>query len=607
MKLKRILVATLALAISAAACTASPSGDRDQASDQNAESSEVEESESTSTTEPCDVEPKPLALSDAPAVSPEGLVALSAAVFDCVETVVVVQAVNSNNARFAAETAIEAKGPLLMVNTGGDIGLVVDEIGRLRAENVVTVGFTPVVTARFTEALQASRGIVATELSPPTTAAPAASATVPLTSQPTASAGNTEAGSSALPDPGGSAAEESAPDTTVAPEPTVASEPTTSAPAKTTADAGSEEPATTLAPATTAPTTTTAAFTQIVGAGAPTAEGPLVLFAEEASMDAYLVLPSLAAGGGEAIALRLNDVDALRTTVNGRVHVFAPAGSTPTQNWQVALAATDAELFGGGTQVFPDRRIVAYYGNPLTFRLGLLGETDPERAVERVKERAAMYEAEGLPPVVPGFEIIATVAATQAGDDGNFSNEMDIEVLRPWIETAMANDVFVILDLQPGRTDFLTQAKIYEEFLRLPNVGLALDPEWRLKPDQRHLRQIGGVSAEEVNAVTNYLATLVREESLPQKILVLHQFQIRMLPDRELIKTVPEVATVVHVDGQGSLGSKYGTWDAMLKAPTDPDQDLWWAWKNFIDEDIPTARPGQVNAVEPLPVIVTYQ
>jgi hypothetical protein len=45
----------------------------------------------------------------------------------------------------------------------------------------------------------------------------------------------------------------------------------------------------------------------------------------------------------------------------------------------------------------------------------------------------------------------------------------------------------------------------------------------------------------------------------------------------------------------------------MLAAPTLPEQQLWWGWKNFIDEDFPTATPGQVNAVEPLPVVVTYQ
>jgi len=115
------------------------------------------------------------------------------------------------------------------------------------------------------------------------------------------------------------------------------------------------------------------------------------------------------------------------------------------------------------------------------------------------------------------------------------------------------------------------------------------------------------VDADEINDVVDYLVGLVHEEVLPQKILVLHQFQRSMLPDRELVQTPPELAVVVHVDGQGSLGSKYGTYDDMLSQAIGVDQTLWWGWKNFYDEDEPVATPAQVNRVDPLPVLVTFQ
>lgn len=615
MKLKRLWAVTAFVALTAVACTASPSNDGDGVA--GAAPSEETDGNVTTTTESCSTVPNPLVLTEMPSATPEGLVELSERVFNCVDTVVVYQASNDADARFAAQTAVDSGGPLLMVQDAGDLGPVVSEIGRVRARDVQTIGLSESVSARLSETLRSNLGLTTTEVIAPTTVPPT---TVPPTTAVPASTvlvtteEGAEAPSTTVSDPESSL---EADETTSTAEGTtsevsevavsealdVTSPEVTAAPSETT-DEGAE---TTIVDPPSIPNTTVAQFVQITAPAGPTGDGPVVLFDAAETLSAYLTAPSISAGGGDVNAMSLDDVDALRAFLAGRANVLIAADATPTENWQVALAASGTELFGGGTRVFPDRRIVAYYGNPLTFRLGLLGETDPERAVERVTERAALYEAEGLPPVQPGFEIIATVAATQAGDDGNYSNEMDVEVLRPWIETALANDVSVILDLQPGRTDFVTQAKIYEEFLRLPNVGLALDPEWRLAPDQRHLRQIGKVSAEEVNAVTDYLTSLVREENLPQKILILHQFQIRMLPDRELIKTVPEIATVIHVDGQGSLGSKYGTWGAMLEAPTDPDQELWWAWKNFIDEDIPTARPTQVNAVEPLPVIVTYQ
>ncbi len=530
------------------------------------------DADATTTAEVCEPERLPITLTEAPATDVAGMIALSESGYNCMASAVVVLGVDDDAVRLASETAISDEVPLLRVDSIADVAAVQSELDRLEVENVISVGLPPAIVGEFTASV--------TDLPIPTT-----TTTAPPTTTTTTVVEETADGES----------------TTTVVETTTTT--TVAESSETTAVAGDgEESTTTAAPV---PTTTIPPFDP--PAAASTGEGPLVLYRLGAVTEAYLALPALRAGGGDVAVADISDVDATRDVVAGRETVLLAGEATPTEQWQVALAASDTELFGGGTRVFPDRRIVAYYGNPLTFRLGLLGETDPDRAVERVTERAALYNAEGLPPALPGFEIIATVAATQAGDDGNYSNEMDIEVIRPWIDAAMANDVSVILDLQPGRTDFLTQAKIYEEFLRLPNVGLALDPEWRLKPDQRHLRQIGGVSAEEVNAVIDYLAGLVHEETLPQKTLILHQFQERMLPDRQLIKTPPEVAVVVHVDGQGSLGSKYGTWAAMRELPTSPDQQLWWAWKNFIDEDFPTATPGQVNAVEPLPVIVTYQ
>ncbi|MDE0162797.1 MAG: hypothetical protein OXL98_13790 [Acidimicrobiaceae bacterium] len=234
----------------------------------------------------------------------------------------------------------------------------------------------------------------------------------------------------------------------------------------------------------------------------------------------------------------------------------------------------------------------------------MLGEQGPEEAVERLRSMAEGYGADGS-AVLPAFEIIATVASASAGADGDYSSVTDHEVIRPWIEVAAANDVYVVLDLQPGRSTFLSQAKHYEEFLRLPHVGLALDPEWRLKPDQVHLRQIGTVDAAEVNQVVDWLAGIVREEALPQKLLIVHQFRFSMITNREQIKTPPELAVMIHMDGQGSLSAKYNTWNS-LTGRADADR-FWWGWKNFYDEDSPVATPEQVLARSPNIVFVSFQ
>ena len=275
--------------------------------------------------------------------------------------------------------------------------------------------------------------------------------------------------------------------------------------------------------------------------------------------------------------------------------------------WQLDVVRRNEEIPGGGLLMFDDafpRRLIAIYGHPVTSRLGVLGEQGPEEGVERLAEIAAGYEADGA-SILPTFEIIATVASAGAGRDGDYSAETNPDVIRPWIETAAANDVYVVLDLQPGRSDFLTQAKQYEEFLRQPHVGLAMDPEWRLKPNEVHLRQIGTVDAEEINQVVAWLAGIVREEGLPQKLLIVHQFRFSMISNRELIETPPELAVVIQMDGQGSLGAKYNTWNVLTRGTG--DRGFRWGWKNFYDEDSPTATPAQVLELTPVPVFVSYQ
>ncbi|MGY1914162.1 hypothetical protein [Blastococcus sp. SYSU DS0973] len=291
------------------------------------------------------------------------------------------------------------------------------------------------------------------------------------------------------------------------------------------------------------------------------------------------------------------------------VHVVAlGAGFAQEQglDWKLATAATGTELPGGGQLLFPGRMMVALYGHQGTAALGILGEQPVDAAIQRTRDHAAPYEPLVDVPVIPAFEIIVTVASEFAGPDGNYSTESAVEDVRPWVEAAGGAGLYVVLDLQPGRTDFVTQAELYRPLLELPYVGLALDPEWRLGPNEVHLTQIGSVGIEEVNRVVNWLADLTRENRLPQKLLVLHQFRIDMLPGLDqLDMSRDELAIMIHADGQGPQGSKQATWRALHdNAP----EGLFWGWKNFYDEDSPMLNPQQtIEQVEPDPDLVTYQ
>ena len=123
------------------------------------------------------------------------------------------------------------------------------------------------------------------------------------------------------------------------------------------------------------------------------------------------------------------------------------------------------------------------------------------------------------------------------GADGDYSYESSVASLRPWVRQATAAGMYVILDLQPGRASLLAQAKRYRSLLELPDVGLALDPEWKLQPGQLPLHQIGSVSINEVNSVIRWLAGLTAQYQLPQKLLVLHQFRLSMIGDEHKLDT----------------------------------------------------------------------
>ena len=272
---------------------------------------------------------------------------------------------------------------------------------------------------------------------------------------------------------------------------------------------------------------------------------------------------------------------------------------------RIEKARTVPELPGGGQLMFPGRRFVAAYGSPITPVLGILGEQGPEDSVERVQNLVEQYQPHSPEQVLPAFEIIGTVAATSPGPDGNYTNEWDPEIFVPMIDAITDAGGYAVIDLQPGMADMLDQAKIFEELLKRPDVGLALDPEWKLEPGQQPGAQIGSVDAEEINRVTDWLADLTRDSGGPQTLLILHQFSMAMITNRDQIDTSrSEVAISLHADGHGTPDLKMETWDVLRQGLP---SGIWMAWKNFYDEDTPTFTPEQTMAVRPRPWFVSYQ
>lgn len=303
---------------------------------------------------------------------------------------------------------------------------------------------------------------------------------------------------------------------------------------------------------------------------------------------------------------RTNPEAAQYLTAHPKHPVIAIGSAFEQLAYPLDVVRNDIQLPAGGYLAL-GKHYTAMYGHPGAPQLGVLGEQGIRASIERVERLVRKYQrAAPDSEFVPTFEIIATVASASAGKDKNYSTETPVAKLLPLVDAAEKAGVYVILDLQPGRTDFLTQAKKYRSLLERPHVGLAIDPEWRLTKKQKHLVQIGSVTADEINRTGAWLADLTKSKSLPQKIFVLHQFSSSMIKHRGRLDTSrPELATVIHVDGSGPQGAKQETWKHLRdKAP----RGVGWGWKNFVDEDSPMLTAEQTwRRVAPHPDLVTYQ
>ncbi|MCM3887058.1 hypothetical protein [Frankia sp. R82] len=278
----------------------------------------------------------------------------------------------------------------------------------------------------------------------------------------------------------------------------------------------------------------------------------------------------------------------------------AEAAAARAQARAKAAAEASQEPMGGRT-LLPHYRIVAHYGSVGGGALGVLGEGTPEQAAQRVLAAAAPFGA-GDRPVQPAMELIATVAAASPGADGLYSSMLTDEAIMPYLTAARAHRMLLILDLQPGRGRFLDQAKRYERLLREPDVGLALDPEWKMGPAQVPGRQIGSSDAAAVNEVSGWLAGLVRQHRLPQKLFAVHQFTQSMLPDRENIVARPELATIFHIDGFGARQDKLDKY-ALLHA----EPPFFTGVKLFLTQDANIFSPAETLTFTPPPDLITYQ
>lgn len=258
-------------------------------------------------------------------------------------------------------------------------------------------------------------------------------------------------------------------------------------------------------------------------------------------------------------------------------------------------------LPGGRKRVFDGHFLVAYYGTAGSGALGVLGDARPDVIWPRLV-RAGEPFATPHRRVQPVFELIVNVARSSPGPEGGYSTPIPRAEVRRYIRAAHRHGALVVLDIQPGRSGFLTLAKRWTWALKDPWVGLALDPEWRVGPGQAPGRVIGHVRAAEVNRVGAWLSGLAARHDLPQKVFMVHQFRSSMIRNIERIRARPHLALVQHIDGFGTQREKLAAYHALARP-----RQFREGFKLFYRQDTHRMSARQVLRIRPAVRFVSFQ
>jgi hypothetical protein len=263
------------------------------------------------------------------------------------------------------------------------------------------------------------------------------------------------------------------------------------------------------------------------------------------------------------------------------------------------------ELPRGGFEIFPQHRLVGFCGTPSAPKLGRLAGNLSARA-KAIESYASQYAGDRKP--LPVFELIAVIVQESPGKDGKSRRRVPDAVVDEYLREARAARALLLLNIQPGHSDFLTETKTFEKYLREPDVGVALDPEWSMTSKQTPGASFGRTSGTTINDVAAYLSSVVAAGNLPEKVLVFHQVNARVLRDEREIVRHPGVVLVKSVDGLGHRKSKMKTYNALVpKMPA----AVHPGFKLFFEEDVAGGRrlmsPPEVLALTPSPEYVMYE
>ena len=259
--------------------------------------------------------------------------------------------------------------------------------------------------------------------------------------------------------------------------------------------------------------------------------------------------------------------------------------------------------------LLPAKRIVAFYGNPLSKKMGVLGEYPKEQMLAMLDKEAARWQkADPAHPVVPALHLIITVADGAPGKTGLYRTQHRDTMVKEIYSWIKAKNGVLFLDVQVGKSTVQAEVPRLRPFLELPDVHLALDPEFAMATSGAVPgTKIGTLDARDINWAINFLDEIARAKNLPPKILVVHRFTRKMVSNAKDIRPTPHVQFVMDMDGWGPPWLKFDSYHDYVKK--EPVQ--FTGFKLFYHNDTKKGdlllTPAEVLRLNPRPLYIQYQ
>ncbi len=259
--------------------------------------------------------------------------------------------------------------------------------------------------------------------------------------------------------------------------------------------------------------------------------------------------------------------------------------------------------------ILPFKRVVSFYGNLYSTRMGILGELPPAQMLAKLKEEVKNWEkADSTTPVQPALHYIAVTAQGSAGRDGKYRLRMPFHQIDSVRNMAKRIDAITFVDIQVALSSLQQEVPQLEKYLMEPDVHLGIDPEFSMKKGERPGSVIGTFNADDINYVTNYLAELVKKYNLPPKILIVHRFTQGMVTNYKQIKLRPEVQIVMDMDGWGMQARKINTYRTFIyKEPVQFTGFKLFYKNDYREKGSRLMTPEEVLKLKPQPIYIQYQ